>query len=273
MWFARKIVWYENPGKGQGLWKEHGIDSGFQTEFSFLVDLDNDGQARELLPQYGPTKAPQTWFEIRDGGFVKHVISPTSYGHGIGAGDVNGDGRNDILASKGWWEAPPDPRSGQWEFHEAFDLSHLGFLHVIDVNGDGRNDVVTSLSHDYGIFWLEHGEDGKWTEHMIDDTWSQPHATTFADLNGDGQQDLLTGKRFLAHNGKDPGGREPLGVYWYEFRKAGDGTILWLRHMVDYSSRAGGGMQIPVADMDGDGDPDFVTPGKGGLFLFENKTR
>jgi hypothetical protein len=109
---------------------------------------------------------------------------------------------------------------------------------------------------------------------VIDESWSQPHALTLADLNGDGQPDFVTGKRYMAHNGKDPGEREPLGVYWYEWLRSPDGKrIEWVRHIVDYGTRAGGGMQIAVADLDGDGDLDIVTPGKSGLFLFQNLTK
>ncbi len=275
-WFARKIVWYENPGKGAGLWSEHPIDSGFNTEFAFLVDLDNDGRARELLPQTAGKAAQLAWYRIEGGKFVKKTVHAGVFGHGIGAGDVNGDGRTDILTPKGWWEAPPEPAGGEWMHHpvfEKFQFPHLGFLHVADVNGDGAADVITSYAHDYGLLWLEQKGGGDWVKHMIDESWSQAHAVTLADLNGDSRLDLVTGKRFHAHNGRDPGGREPLGVYWYEYRNAGNGTIYWKRHIIDYSSRAGGGMQIAVTDIDGDGDLDIVTPGKGGLFLFENRTR
>jgi hypothetical protein len=92
------------------------------------------------------------------------------------------------------------------------------------------------------------------------------------DLNWDGRKDLITGKRYMAHNGRDPGEREPLGVYWYEYRTEGK-TAEWIRHVIDYSTRTGGGMQIPVADINGDGDLDFAVAGKSGLFLFENKSR
>ncbi len=177
------------------------------------------------------------------------------YGHGIGAGDVNGDGRTDILTPRGWLEAPADPRSGNWTFHPAWESinmpvtpaafesqasppqpgprrSQLGFMHVADVNGDGRNDVITAAGHDYGVFWFEQGPDGTWTRRAIDTAWSQGHASTLVDLNGDGRLDLVTGKRFMAHNGGDPGEREPLGVYWYETLPARPGAgVEWVRHV------------------------------------------
>ena len=273
-YFSRKLYWMENPGKGKGEWKEHAIDSGFPTEFAFLVDLDNDGKAREVLPEFDRAEAPLAWYEVQSGAFVKHVVSPTSFGHGIGVGDVNGDGRNDILTPKGWFEAPPDVRTGTWKWHPDFELGSVGFIFVLDVNSDGKPDLVTSMAHNYGVFWMEQGEGGKWTKHMIDDSWSQSHAMTMADLNHDGKMDFITGKRFMAHNGKDPGEREPLGLYWYEYTKSDDGkSIVWIKHVIDYSTRAGGGLQVNIADIDGDGDSDIVTAGKSGLFLFENLTK
>jgi hypothetical protein len=260
-WFSRRIAWFQN-----GTWKEHPIESGSPVEFAFLVDLDNDGRAREVLPQFGSDKMPLAWYALRDGAFVKHAVSDRSYGHGIGAGDLNGDGKADILTPQGWFEAPDWKWHGEWKEEKA-----LGFMHVLDVNGDGRNDIVTSYAHDYGIFWFEQQGSGTWTRHMIDESFSQAHALTVVDLNGDGRKDLLTGKRYMAHNGRDPGEREPLGIYWYEWIPGKN--IEWVRHVIDYGGRAGGGMQIPVADLDGDGDLDFAVGGKSGVFLFENRTR
>jgi hypothetical protein len=277
-WFSKLISLWRNPGRAGGKWASTPVQEGYNVEFALQVDIDNDGKALEVLPQFGNANAPLSWFEVKDGKLVRHQISTRSYGHGIGAGDVNGDKRTDVLTPQGWFEAPADPRTGTWIWHGDFadqkPVWSLGFMHVLDIDGDGRNDIVTSKAHDYGIFWLKNLGDGKWQEVMIDDSWSQAHATTLADLNGDGRLDLITGKRFMAHNGRDPGEREPLGVYWYEYRRTADGArIEWIKHVVDYSTRAGGGMQIPVADLDGDGDMDFATAGKSGLHLFINKTK
>jgi hypothetical protein len=188
---------------------------------------------------------------------------------------VNGDGRADVLTPKGWFEAPTDPRSGDWKLHADFpaDLPALGFMYVLDVNGDGRPDIVTSAAHDYGMLWLEQQAGGKWAKHLIDDSWSQAHAMTMIDINGDGRKDFVTGKRYMAHNGHDPGEREPLGLYWYEFVPGSKGSVEWARHTIEYSTRTGAGMQVAAADYDGDGDLDFAVGGKSGVFLFENLTK
>ena len=319
-WFARKIAWWKNPGKtvtGTALWPEADISTGGNVEFAVLGDMDNDGRAVEVVAQQNGT--PQAWFEVKNGAWIKHVVSDRTYGHGIGVGDVNGDKRNDILTPRGWLEAPADPRTGPWTYHAAWEsinvppvppgaaapptpaagqapatparVMELGFMHAVDVNGDGRNDIVTAAGHDFGVFWFEQGENRQWTRRTIDNAWSQGHASTLVDLNGDGRLDFVTGKRFMAHNGSDPGEREPLGVYWYESRSgpgsasaatsqaasARQGTpagrVEWIRHLIDYGGRVGGGMQLPVVDVDGDGDLDIVCAGKSGLFYLESLRR
>jgi hypothetical protein len=323
-YFARRIVWMKNPGRGGGAWTEHAIDAIGPTEFAFLVDLDNDGKADDLLPQFtGAAGAPLTWYDRQNGTWVKHIVSTRSYGHGIGAGDVNGDRRNDILTPQGWLEAPADPRaSGNWTFHttdwqqraipapapsqpaspttppamavppSVADApaspaaapttansapggrgAEWGFLYVLDVNGDGRNDVLTTSAHSYGLCWFEQRPDGSWQQHVIDHSWSHAHASVLADINGDGRPDLVTGKRFQSRNVPAPGDNDPLGIYWYEFTRGANGAVTWARHTIDYGGKAGGGLQMAVRDMDGDGDMDVVSGGKSGLFLAENQTK
>ncbi|PYV17010.1 MAG: VCBS repeat-containing protein [Acidobacteria bacterium] len=264
-WFAKKLSWYENPGAAGGdpLWKEHVIETGFNYELILLVDVDGDGRAEEILPNYG--NSPEVaWWSRRGAEWERHVVGrvPEVKGlHGIGAGDLNGDGRPDILTPFGWFEAP------SWRFHGDFRLlpprGQASPIHVLDVNGDGRRDLVYGAGHDYGVFWLEN-RGTSWLEHRIDDSWSQAHAVTLADLDRDGRLDIVTGKRYLAHD-TDPGAYEPLGLYWY--RLAADGQFV--KHVIDFGTKAGGGMQIPVLDIDGDGDLDIVVAGKSGLFLFE----
>jgi hypothetical protein len=274
-WFSKQLRWFENPRRFDGelanvLWKERVIETGFNYELSLLADVDGDGKAQELLPNYGSSNEV-AWFEVVKGQFVRHAVGrvPNVRGlHGIGAGDLSGDGKPDILTAHGWFEAPADARAGAWTWRDDARADKItrqcSPLFAQDVNNDGRRDLVFGSAHAFGLYWLGNRGSGQWREHTIDDSWSQAHAFHLVDLDRDGRLDIVTGKRYLAHD-IDPGAYEPLGLYWYRLNADGTHT----KHVIDYNTKTGGGMQIPVVDIDGDGDLDLVAPGKSGLYLFE----
>ncbi len=270
-------VWYENPKNEPGHWKVHPLHSSVGNESPQLVDIDGDGRpdllcndskAKEVVWLSPPSGKGETQWE-------KHVISTNDtlgvhmYTHGLGYGDINGDGRNDVIIRQGWWEAPEDRKQSEWKFHKADFGQDCAQMYVLDLNGDGLVDVVSSSAHNYGIWWYEQGKDAAgnttWTPHEIDRSFSQSHGLALADINGDGHPDLITGKRYLVHNGKDPGTYEPAVLYWMEFKPGKKPA--WKFHKIDGNS--GVGTHLVVADMNGDNIPDVVTGNKKGVYYFE----
>lgn len=271
-WFSTKVSWIENPSGKDVPWKEHVVENPGNSETAIACDVDGDGQL-DVLPNLAQLTA---WYERVGEGenakLVKHVVDEKRGGHGIGFGDINGDGRGDIVASHGWYEAPSDPRKGEWGLREEFNLGPCSIpAAVYDFNGDKLADIFYGMGHNYGVFWLEQGKDanGKraWTSHEIEKSWSQAHAIILADLDGDGKPEAVTGKRYYAHNGHDPGENDPRIVCYYKWSPEKNG---FEKHVIDEGTTAAFGLYQTVTDIDGDDDVDIVAPGKSGLYLFEN---
>jgi hypothetical protein len=279
-WHGMRSEWYRNTGPAGGEWPRTIIEQNGNFECGDLWDIDGDGKALEILPHVQQT----VWYEVGPGpdgkrGVIRHTVSQKPLDYGGGAGDVNGDGRPDIIRPGAWYEAPADPRKGEWKEHplaigsrQEGKSEHTPQIWVYDVDADGLNDIITSSAHQSGIFWYRQVRSGAeigWKQRVIDSSWTQAHSLALADLDQDGDLDLVTGKRFMAHNGSDPAEYSPLGVYWYELERGP--RPVWTKHVISYGEQIGSGMNIPVVDLDRDGDLDIVVTGKwGGPVWFEN---
>lgn len=203
--------------------------------------------------------------------------------HGLGSGDINMDGRMDILEKTGWWEQPLNwDLKSAWKHHPYnFSPNQGGAqMYVFDVDGDGDNDVITSMNaHAYGLSWYEQLKEGdsigfshheimadKNVKNSYGINFSQLHALEVVDIDNDGIKDIITGKCYYAHNGRDPGGEEPAVLYWFKTQRNKDKTVEMIPYLIDDNS--GVGRQISVGDLNKDGKMDIVVSNKKGVFAF-----
>lgn len=268
-WHDRGVFWRRNPGATGGDWKTRIIDRPGNMETAIAADVDGDGRL-DFVPN---TVNATVWYSIEGGTLVPHPISADRGGHGVGVGDVDGDGRSDILGPDGWFRGPVDPINGEWVFHGDWSLGGAGISIIVhDFDGDGLADVFWGMGHDYGLFWLKQGRDDAgnriWTRRLVDDSWSQAHGLVLVDLDRDGTPEVVTGKRRHAHNGKDPGGEDELLVCTYRFDPV-DGTFK--KTTLSRGGDVGAGHYPVVVDLDLDGDLDIVLPGKSGLHMLRNR--
>ena len=291
-YFSRRIGWVEHPGDPTQPWIEHLIDTPGSMETGLLVDLNSDGMP-DFLPNVGGIV---TWYALtaREPEVIwkRNDLAHIGAGHGVGTGDVNGDGRTDIITPKGWYEQPPGANSLDWVFHAEFELGAAS-IPIIghDFDGDGDTDLIWGMGHDFGLHGLKQstGANGArvWTREDVDTSFSQVHALHLADFNGDARPEIVTGKRVYAHVG-EPGATDAPCLYHFDYDRE---SSRWIKQviyegnpaenapqqvenrsaLVDFDrGSAGTGLQLDARDMDGDGDIDLICPGKSGLYWFEN---
>lgn len=273
-WFGQALYWKENP-ENHSNWPVHKIAETGNVETVRAWDVTGDGNI-EIVPNT-PKKPLAYYTLVRDGagkgtGEFKRTEVTESHGHGLGFGDINGDGRGDFIVPEGWLEAPEDRDNGEWKLHRSFDLGSASVpILVEDVNGDGLNDLIVGNGHGYGLDWYKQvREEGniRFLKHPIDPFNSQYHTMAWVDIDNDGQKELITGKRYRAHNGNDPGADDPLGLYYFKWNGES-----FTKNIISYGPLGegkGAGLFFSVEDLNGSGYQDIVVAGKDGLVVFFN---
>ncbi len=287
----RPIYLYVNPKGESRRWDRYNVVPQASTEIELLKDIDGDGKPEVLFGGDGALEYAKPDPANPTAPWIVHQISEKTgvNAHGMGVGDINGDGRMDVVGPRGWWEQPvKGAPEGPWKFHPVNFGSGGAEMGVYDVNGDGLNDVVTSLAaHGWGLAWFEQKRDKdgaiSFVEHAImgdfstrnagNVTFSELHAMTFADLDGDGIPDIIVGKRHWSHleSYTDPDPYGPAVLYWYRTVRnpKAEGGAEFVPELIH--NRSGVGSHLAAVDLNHDGTMDIITSTNRGTFIFWNQ--
>ena len=290
---------YQNPGPGSARqesdahWPKHQVIDWVSNESPQFTNLVGDARPELVCTRDGffgfaviadtDPLGPWTFHPISG------QIAPKRFGHGLGVGDVNGDGLADVIFSGGWFQQPrEDALSGRWQLHStSFSNSYGGAdMYAYDVDGDGDNDVITShAAHDFGLAWYEQiVKEGEiaFRHHLIMGdrpeqnrygvVISELHSLDLVDIDGDGLKDIVTGKTYWSHHRKSPMWDADPVVYWFRLVRSPDSSeVDWIPHRAGKES--GIGRQVTVHDVNQDDIPDIVVGGMKGTHVLIQSRR
>ena len=264
--------WLECPNKATNQWTYHQVTLGFSATHCVLIaDADEDGKLDIIVnnfqpelkkPRKGPTKNlfhssiiaypipsnpkdAKAWkgYPLADG-------DAPGGSHYMSMKDIDGDGKKEMLVgAKGEpfkdgnyfaiWKAGDD-RLKPWKQSRVFE-NQIGATHIYgaDLNKDGKNDLIASRGHGKGLVAFMAPE---FNAIEIDHELERPHTMDIADLDGDGDIDIVAC------------GNDSTRLEWHE----NDGKGKYTRHIISEDQTA---YDVRIRDINGDGKLDLLVAG------------
>ncbi len=274
---GKSAKWYENPkNKSDGHWVEREAFRGTGNETRLYLDLFGSGEKVFLMgvegkiawvPVPSVSKVNELWPHHAIGDEAKPAHK---FAHGLGAADINGDGRMDVTWGGGWWMQPEKKadQKGKWTYHaKQIVRDGVADMYHLDADGDGINDVLCTSAHGTGLYWCKQNEDGSFkAESFHKGLIRETHSANYIDINGDGRKDLVTGRRFFAHGYRPSLASQASQLYWFDIKTAKGKPPELVPHKID--DQSGVGAQFLTEDFNGDDKIDIVVSNRKGVFLF-----